>query len=105
MEQLQTLGIAWGADEAFRYFDLVSAVAAHRAGPGKPSHALGGYSHNVQGDMQRKAEFLAADSSRGGPNEALTSLSIRGHPIHAGGSCFYNWTQTMRTRCGVTRAC
>lgn len=63
MEHLQTLGITWNEDEVFRYLDLVSAVAAHHAGPCKPFHALGGHPHNVQGDMQRKTEFLAADSS------------------------------------------
>lgn len=58
IRQLRAQGIAWDEKRDFQYFDLVAAAAEHHAGVGKPLHALGGYAHNVQGDMQLKAELL-----------------------------------------------
>ncbi|MGA6539353.1 YwqG family protein [Stenotrophomonas sp. NPDC101269] len=60
VEAFQSDGIDWDDDEvADDYYDLVDAVADHGAPTAGERHGLGGYSHNVQGDMRLEAELVS----------------------------------------------
>lgn len=59
-QALQAEGIAWVEDEVGEdYYELVETVADHGAPSAGERHGLGGYSHNVQGDMQLEAQLVS----------------------------------------------
>lgn len=59
-QALQAEGVAWVEDEVDEdYYELVETVADHGAPSAGDRHALGGYSHNVQGDMQLEAQLVS----------------------------------------------
>ncbi|WP_422510215.1 YwqG family protein [Stenotrophomonas sp. GZD-301] len=60
LEAFQADGVAWDEDAVEDdYYDLVDTVADHGAPRAGERHGLGGYSHNVQGDMQLEAQLVS----------------------------------------------